>query len=151
MSTNTPDLLSFPGWVPVGFAHLTLPNGSHRKRLVSERERFFQTLSNITKSHLKQFCGADLGWNTHEHDILYVWNDEYCRFQQRLTRFLEHQALEEIWGYRFQYDPIDLERLPGGLKYVGDHQVLSPEDTRLVFCPRQYERCRSGKCEHLPL
>ncbi len=137
-----------PEYTNALFLNLHLPNGTHKKRVWSEVEKFLQKLAEYTGTHLHAIRGYEAeGLNSHEHACVRVPKDELERFNRRMRTFKPYKA----WSWTHLISEFDENRAEDAIRYVlVKHQPVMPEDSKEYFCPKRYNRCREGKCDRIP-
>lgn len=128
-------------YIPVIFATLTEPNGTHLVKMLDDTSMFLRDLLFHTKSHLKSELGYEEGYNAHTHIILSVPKDELEYFERRLATFRPWKS----WRFKtLDFQPF-IQGKGNTFSYVlGKHSPLRPE----TFCPKRFSACRKGQCSH---
>jgi hypothetical protein len=91
-----------PEYTNALFLNLHLPNGTHKKRVWSEVEKFLQKLAEYTGTHLHAIRGYEAeGLNSHEHACVRVPKDELERFNRRMRTFKPEDSKEYFCPKRY--------------------------------------------------
>jgi hypothetical protein len=158
-------------FIPVLFITLTERNNTSKHTAWRQAERFYQHLSNFTKTHIKAERGYETSGNRHEHAVASVPSSEYNRFWEKFSIFDSSMACGKRWitpeharelikkkdSSRFSksllhISSFDPDREVNAYRYVlAKHQPVMEEDSKSIYCPRYYSRCRRGRCEHISL
>ena len=134
-------------FVEVLFITLTKRNGAYYKRMWIDVEQFLDKLCKFLSVHIHAVRGYETKTdNAHEHIIIRVPADELDRFHKRIGRFKYHKA----WSWVKHEDDFKMELKEQAYEYVlVKHTPVMPFQSRDMFCPGKYARCRKGNCEHI--
>lgn len=158
-------------FIPVLFITLTERNNTSKHKAWRQAERFYQHIANFTKTHIKAERGYEPSGNRHEHAIASVPSSEYNRFWERFSAFDSAMSCSKRWitpeqareliktkdNSRFgksllHISSFDPDREVNAYRYVlAKHQPVMEEESRSIYCPRYYSRCRRQRCEHIAL
>lgn len=145
-------LLVMEKFIPVIWSGLTQPNAT-TKQVASgyagllHIEAFMDWAKRASRRwgvHLRFDVGWEDSHNQHSHVIVSVLAEDFERFQKRASRFDPNRAWRWKGGPDVYWKKWDPSR--GGWSYTTE------KHTHLVHyeCPVRANRCRQGRCEHLP-
>lgn len=145
-------LLVMEKFIPVIWSGLTQPNAT-TKQVASgyagflHMEAFMDWAKRASRRwgvHLRFDVGWEDSHNQHSHVIVSVLAEDFERFQKRVDKFDPNRAWRWKRGPDVYWKKWDPSR--GGWSYTTE------KHTHLVHyeCPVRANRCRQGRCEHLP-
>ncbi len=130
---------------PVIWLHLSPPNYMGKELLFEHTERFLQGYSYFTKCHLHTHRGYEVG-NTHEHILISVPKIELPRFYDRYWKF-DHKR---IWRWEIKMDLFDSSLETRCHGYIAKHELVMPDESPDIFCPKYQHQCRKGNYTYQP-